>query len=110
PSRLRLRLRMWLVALVLGVRRARPVPVGVAILGVLTLLWFVPMVALTGGLGRYLAASAQLADSVVRPTSIVAGPFETTLRMSRYLVGAGLGAVRAVAPVVLAVSVCPGVR
>ena len=84
-SLLLLLLPMWLVACVLGVRRARTVPIGVAILGALTLLWFVPMVALTGGLGRYVAASAYLADSVVRPTTIVAGPLETTLRMSRYL-------------------------
>src|SRR5213080_3955327 len=75
-SLLLLLLPMWLVACVRGVRRARTVPIGVAILGALTLLWFVPMVALTGGLGRYVAASAYLADSVVRPTTIVAGPLE----------------------------------
>src|SRR5205085_4715560 len=48
-SLLLLLLPMWLVACVLGVRRVRTVPIGVAILGALTLLWFVPMVALTGG-------------------------------------------------------------
>jgi hypothetical protein len=84
-SLLPLLLPMWLVACVVGVRRARTVLVGLAILAGLTLLWFVPMIVLTGGLGRYLEASLQLADSVVRPTSIVGGPFDTTLRMSRYL-------------------------
>ncbi len=84
-SLLILLLPMWLVACALGVRRARTVLVGLAILGALTLIWFVPMVALTGGLGRYVDASLYLADSVVRPTSIVGGPFDATLRMSRYL-------------------------
>ena len=76
---------MWLVAGALGTRRPRTVIIGLGILGSLTLVWFVPMIALTGGLARYIDASLYLADSVVRPTSIVAGPFDTTLRMSRYL-------------------------
>jgi len=61
------------------------------------------MVTLTGGLGRYLAASAQLADSVVLPTSIVAVPFETTLRTSRYLLESVLVALGPLAPRVLLV-------
>jgi Dolichyl-phosphate-mannose-protein mannosyltransferase len=76
---------MWLVACILGTRRARTILIGGAVLGVITLLWFVPMIVLTGGLGRYLVASAHLADTVVLPTTIIASPFETTLRMSRYL-------------------------
>jgi len=76
---------MWLVACVLGTRRARTMLVGGAVLGVVTLLWFVPMIVLTGGLRRYLIASADLADTVVLPTTVVVSPFETTLRMSRYL-------------------------
>ena len=84
-SLLLLLLPMWLVACGLGIRRARTVPIGLGILGALTLLWFVPMVTLTGGLGRYLTASLRLADSMVRPTTVIAGPFDTTLRMSRYL-------------------------
>jgi hypothetical protein len=43
------------------------------------------MIELTGGVERYLTASRQLADSVVLPTSVVAGTTDTTLRMSRYL-------------------------
>jgi hypothetical protein len=59
--------------------------VGLGILTASVLTWFVPMIWLTGGLERYLAASIELADSVVVPTSIVGGPFDVTLRMSRYL-------------------------
>jgi hypothetical protein len=43
------------------------------------------MIWLTGGLERYVEASRQLADTVVKPTSIVGGAVEVTLRMSRYL-------------------------
>jgi hypothetical protein len=103
-SLLFLLLPMWLVACAVGVRRARTLAVGAAILGTLTLAWFVPMVMLTGGLGRYLAASMQLADSVVRPTSIVGGPLETTLRMSRYLLESVLVAL---GPLALAVLLVP---
>jgi 4-amino-4-deoxy-L-arabinose transferase-like glycosyltransferase len=76
---------LWCGCLILGVRRLRPVAVALAILGGSVLTWFVPMIWLTGGLERYVAASVELADSIVKPTSIVGGPFETTLRMSRYL-------------------------
>jgi len=76
---------LWLGCVVVGVPRVRVVVIGLAILGATTLTWFLPMVWLTGGLDRYLAASVELAESVVRPTSIVGGTFEVTLRMSRYL-------------------------
>ena len=49
------------------------------------LAWFVPMIWLTGGLTRYLEASRELADTVVKPTSVVGGPLDATIRMSRYL-------------------------
>src|SRR5581483_5853463 len=89
--------------LVAGVRRARVLLIGLAIVAGVTLAWFVPMISLTGGLARYLEATVDLADSVVKPTSIVGGPFETTLRMSRYVfesVLVGLGPL-ALAPVLL---------
>ncbi len=76
---------LWLGSVVFGLRRARVVGVGLAILAGAVLTWFLPMIWLTGGLERYLAASLELADSVVRPTSIVGGPVEGTLRMSRHL-------------------------
>ncbi|TMQ21013.1 MAG: DUF2723 domain-containing protein [Candidatus Rokuibacteriota bacterium] len=76
---------MWLVSTVLGMRRRRAVVVGGLVLTVAVLAWFVPMIWLTGGLARYLEASRRLADTVVMPTSILGGPLESTLRMSRYL-------------------------
>src|SRR5205814_10487230 len=59
-SLLPLLLPMWVVACVLGIRRLRTVLIGLAILVALTLVWFVPMVMLTGGLARYVAASLYL--------------------------------------------------
>ncbi|MBI4593581.1 MAG: hypothetical protein HY728_05145, partial [Candidatus Rokubacteria bacterium] len=79
-------LPLWLGATAVGVRRARTVVVGLAITAGAVLTWFLPMIWLTGGLERYLGASAALAESVVKPTSIGAGPLEATLRMSRYVV------------------------
>ncbi|MGH7354310.1 MAG: ArnT family glycosyltransferase [Candidatus Rokuibacteriota bacterium] len=76
---------LWLTAAALGTRRRRTIPVGLAILGAAVLTWLGPMLWLTGGPARYLAASLELADTVVRPTAVVSGPLETTLRMSRYL-------------------------
>ncbi len=99
-SLLVLLLPLWLGSVVLGMRRARALLAGLAILAGCVVTWFVPMVWLTGGLARYLAASAQLADSVVMPTSIVGGPIEITVRMSRHLVESvlvGLGPLAAVA-------------
>lgn len=78
-------LPLWLVAAAVGVRRPRTIAVGLLIIAAAVLTWFVPMIWLTGGLDRYVTASLELADSVVKPTSIVGGPAETTLRMSRYL-------------------------
>jgi len=75
---------LWFAAALLGGRGRRVVAGGLAILGASVVAWFVPMVWLTGGLGRYVAASAELAHTVVKPTTIGAGAFETTLRMSRY--------------------------
>jgi hypothetical protein len=76
---------LWLGASVLGVRRVRAVAIGLATVAGAVLTRFVPMIWLTGGLARYLEASRDLAESVVKPTSIVASPLEATLRMSRYL-------------------------
>src|SRR5688572_25475131 len=45
---------LWLVAVCLGARRGRTVPIGLGILGVVVLAWAVPTIWLTGGIGRYL--------------------------------------------------------
>jgi len=92
---------LWLVSVAVGVRRPRVVVVGGAILTLAVLVWFVPMIWLTGGLERYLDASRYLADTVVKPTSILGGPLEVTLRMSRYLLESVLVALGPLAVVAL---------
>ncbi len=84
-SILLLLLPLWLGATVAGVRRLRTVVVGLVIMTMAVMSWFVPMIWLTGGFERYLSASVDLAESVVKPTSILGGAAETTLRMARYL-------------------------
>jgi hypothetical protein len=71
------------------------------VLTLAVLIWFVPMIWLTGGLGRYLEASRQLADTVVKPTSILGGPLDVTPRMSRYLLESVLVALGPLAVVAL---------
>jgi Dolichyl-phosphate-mannose-protein mannosyltransferase len=78
-------LPLWLGATLTGVRRLRTVAVGLGIMLVTVIAWFVPMIRLTGGLDRYLAASVDLAETVVKPTSILGGYLETNFRMGRYL-------------------------
>jgi hypothetical protein len=95
---------LWMLSLVGGSRRWRVVAVGALIVGVAVMMWFVPMIWLTGGLDRYLTASVDLAETVVKPTSILGGYLETNLRMARYLVESvlvGLG------PLALAASFLP---
>ena len=99
-SILLLLLPLWLGATVVGVRRARTVVVGLGIMLVAVVAWFVPMIWLTGGLERYLAASVDLAETVVKPTSILGGYLETNFRMARYLLESvlvGLGPLALVA-------------
>jgi 4-amino-4-deoxy-L-arabinose transferase-like glycosyltransferase len=84
-SILLLLLPLWLGATIAGVRRLRTVVVGLGIMLVTVIAWFAPMIWLTGGLDRYLAASVDLAETVVKPTSILGGYLETNLRMARYL-------------------------
>ena len=95
---------LWLGSVALGVRRWRLVIGSVIMLGLTVLSWFVPMVWWTGGLARYLAASVDLAESVVMPTSILSGTLETTWRMSRYVLESVLVAL---GPLALAVLLLP---
>jgi transmembrane protein TMEM260 (protein O-mannosyltransferase) len=95
---------LWLGSAVVGVRRWRTILVGLTILLVTVLSWFLPMIWWTGGLDRYLEASVDLAESVVMPTSILGGAFETTLRMSRYVLESVLVAL---GPLALAVFLVP---
>jgi hypothetical protein len=103
-SILLLLLPLWLGATLAGGRRMRTVVIGIGIMLVAVIAWFVPMIWLTGGLDRYLAASVDLAETVVKPTSILGGYLETNLRMTRYLLESvlvGLG------PLALAAFVVP---
>jgi len=95
---------LWLGATAVGLRRARTIVIGLCVMAITTLTWFLPMIWLSGGFDRYLAASLELAESVVKPTSILGGPYETTLRISRYVLESvlvGLG------PLALAVFLVP---
>lgn len=95
---------LWLGAVLGGRARPRTIVVGGLVLAAAVLAWFLPMVWMTGGLDRYLAASRELADSVVVPTSVVAGPLEATVRMTRYLLESVLVAL---GPLALAVLLLP---
>jgi 4-amino-4-deoxy-L-arabinose transferase-like glycosyltransferase len=92
---------LWIVSAVVGVRRPRVLLLAAAVFLLTVLAWFVPMIWLTGGLERYLDASRDLADTVVRPTSILGGPLDVTLRMSRYLLESVLVALGPLAAVAL---------
>lgn len=95
---------LWLGAVLGGRARPRTLVVGGLVLAAAVLAWFVPMIWMTGGLERYLAASRELADSVVMPTSVVGGALETTVRMTRYLLESVLVAL---GPLALAVLLLP---
>jgi hypothetical protein len=85
---------LWLGSAIVGLRRWRTVTVGVLLMLGTVLIWFVPMVWLTGGIQRYLDAALSLAEDMVKPTSIVTGPMDATVRMSRHVlesVAVGLG-------------------
>jgi transmembrane protein TMEM260 (protein O-mannosyltransferase) len=104
PSIILVLLPLWLGSVVVGVGHIRTVVVGLFLIGGAALTWFVPMVWLTGGLDRYIAASLELAETVVIPTSILGGPIEVTLRVARYLLESvlvGLG------PLAIAVFLAP---
>jgi hypothetical protein len=97
-------LPLWLGSAAIGPRRARVVAVGLALLTLAVLTWALPMIWLTGGLERYLTASADLVAEVITPTSVMAGRLETTLRVSRHLLESvlvGLG------PLALAAGLVP---
>jgi hypothetical protein len=103
-SILLLLLPLWLGATLAGVRRVRALLGGMALLGAAALTWFVPMIWLTGGLARYVNASAQLAETIVKPTTVGVTPFVVTFAQARYLlesVVVGLG------PLALAVLALP---
>jgi hypothetical protein len=96
---------LWLGAAAFGLRRLRTIVVGLLVIAVAVLAWFLPMIRITGGLERYIEASVDLAETVVKPTSILGvGAGDATLRMARYMlesVVVGLG------PLALAAALLP---
>jgi hypothetical protein len=71
---------------VLGVRALPRLLTAAAVLVGAVLSWFLPMVWLTGGVGAYTRASAQLYGSVLLSTSVLEGSLEITFAQVRYLV------------------------
>jgi len=95
---------LWLGSTAYGGRRIRTILIGLVVTAAAALAWFLPMIWITGGLARYVEASLDLAETVVKPTSIIGGAFEVTFRMSRHLVES---VVVALGPLVLAVFLLP---
>ncbi|MEK7371603.1 MAG: glycosyltransferase family 39 protein, partial [candidate division NC10 bacterium] len=85
---------LWLGCALVGARSARRLAAAGTVLAGAVLVWFLPLVWLSGGWSAYLAASTQLYGSVVLPTSVLGGDLDTTLRQTRHVlesVAVGLG-------------------
>lgn len=85
PSVLLLLLPLWLGCAALGIRSRRRLAIAGGILLASVLAWLLPMMWLTGGPAAYLAASTQLYESMLVPTSVLGGSLEITLAQLRYL-------------------------
>ena len=94
PSMLVLLFPLCLGCAIVGIRGARRLALAAALMLGAVLLWFLPLVWLTGGLDAYLRASTQLYGSVVMPTSVLGGAINVTLSQARYVLASvvvGLG-------------------
>jgi hypothetical protein len=67
---------LWLGCALIGVRAVTPLLTAGGVLIAAVLSWFMPMVWLTGGVGAYARASAQLYESVVWRTSVLEGSLD----------------------------------
>jgi hypothetical protein len=85
---------LWLAMAWAGLRRWRPILWGGFALALTSAAWFVPMVWLTGGLGRYFGAAQELFESTVLATTIVGLPGEWLGNVRQlaeaFLIGLGL--------------------
>src|SRR5919201_4325017 len=63
---------LWATTAWAGTRRLGPPAAGAALMAVTTASWLFPMLHLAGGTGAYLSASAELFDSTVRATTVMA--------------------------------------
>ena len=86
---------LWFMCAAVGRSSVRALCLGLGAMAAAVLTWFLPMIWLTGGLGRYLGAFQELFTSVVRPTSIFgAETVDVTLAQFRSLLAStavGLG-------------------
>jgi hypothetical protein len=84
----------WLAMAWSGLRRWRPVVTGLGLMAVMSALWLLPSLYLTGGLGRYVWAARELYESTVRPTTITAAegewPGNVRAFLESLLMGLGL--------------------
>ena len=71
-SLLPLLLPLWVWTVWSATRRVRLLLAGGAVMAVTSALWLLPMLGLAGGLEPYLAASRDLFESTVRPTTVLA--------------------------------------
>jgi Dolichyl-phosphate-mannose-protein mannosyltransferase len=95
---------LWFGAAVAGVHRTRAIVIGLALIALAALSWFLPMIWLTGGLAPYLEASIDLAELMVKPTVVGTTSLAVTLAQARHLletIVVGLG------PLALAVLALP---
>jgi len=76
---------LWLYTAASSSRPGRSIARGLALMAGAALTWFLPMIWLTGGFRRYLGASAQLAETMVKPTMIGTTTLDVTLAQARYL-------------------------
>jgi hypothetical protein len=82
---------LWLGTAWASQRRWRPVAAGAGVLGLTVVAWLVPMMWLTGGPARYLAASRELFDSTIRARTIAgAWPLNAVAVGEALLLGVGL--------------------
>ena len=63
---------LWATAAWAGTRRLHSLAAGIALMTLTTILWLIPMLHLAGGAGAYFTASAELFDSTVRATTVMA--------------------------------------
>ena len=63
---------LWATTAWAGMRRLAPLIAGGVLMALTTALWLVPMLHLAGGVRAYLSASAELFDSTVRATTVMA--------------------------------------
>src|SRR5262245_28407358 len=91
---------LWATTAWAGMRRLAPLAAGGALMGLTTALWLVPMLHLAGGAGTYVSASAELFESTVRPTTVMA-PAGAWLNNARALAEAAVLGLGLLLPVVV---------